>query len=93
MVDSASPSRHAILRNFSPGQQQFLLLSILLFSKSNSRLVIDQPEDNLDIPLTIQFLLVGEYALGVGHGITFGLGRLNITFAAISSECLSRKWP
>jgi predicted ATPase len=30
------------------GQQQSLLLSILLFSKSNSPLIIDQPEDNLD---------------------------------------------
>lgn len=32
----------------SLGQQQSLLLSIMLFSKSNSPLVIDQPEDNLD---------------------------------------------
>jgi energy-coupling factor transporter ATP-binding protein EcfA2 len=32
----------------SLGQQQAVLLSILLFSKSNEPLVIDQPEDNLD---------------------------------------------
>jgi ABC-type Mn2+/Zn2+ transport system ATPase subunit/histidinol phosphatase-like PHP family hydrolase len=32
----------------SLGQQQSLLLSIMLFSKSNFPLVIDQPEDNLD---------------------------------------------
>jgi hypothetical protein len=32
----------------SLGQQQSVLLSILLFSKSNDPLVIDQPEDNLD---------------------------------------------
>ena len=32
----------------SLGQQQSVLLSILLFSKSNEPLVIDQPEDNLD---------------------------------------------
>lgn len=32
----------------SLGQQQSILLSILLFSKSNKPLVIDQPEDNLD---------------------------------------------
>lgn len=32
----------------SLGQQQSVLLSILLFSKSNELLVIDQPEDNLD---------------------------------------------
>jgi energy-coupling factor transporter ATP-binding protein EcfA2 len=38
-------------RDFSAlslGQQQSILLSILLFSKSNSPLIIDQPEDNLD---------------------------------------------
>src|SRR5579884_20573 len=38
-------------RDFSKlslGQQQSVLLSILLFSKSNEPLVIDQPEDNLD---------------------------------------------
>ena len=38
-------------RDFSKlslGQQQSVLLSILLFSKSNDPLVIDQPEDNLD---------------------------------------------
>jgi ABC-type cobalamin/Fe3+-siderophores transport system ATPase subunit len=32
----------------SLGQQQSILLSILLFSKSNTPLIIDQPEDNLD---------------------------------------------
>src|ERR1700680_4097901 len=32
----------------SLGQQQSVLLSIHLFSKSNDPLVIDQPEDNLD---------------------------------------------
>ncbi|MDQ2700091.1 MAG: histidinol-phosphatase, partial [Actinomycetota bacterium] len=32
----------------SLGQQQSLLLSIMLFSKSNHPLIIDQPEDNLD---------------------------------------------
>ena len=38
-------------RDFSKlslGQQQSVLLSVLLFSKSNEPLVIDQPEDNLD---------------------------------------------
>ncbi len=32
----------------SLGQQQSILLSILLFSKSKTPLIIDQPEDNLD---------------------------------------------
>lgn len=32
----------------SLGQQQSILLSVLLFSKSKSPLIIDQPEDNLD---------------------------------------------
>ena len=39
------------VRDFSKlslGQQQSILLSILLFSKSKSPLIIDQPEDNLD---------------------------------------------
>lgn len=44
------PSRY-IQRNFSKlsmGQQQSILLSILLYSKQNYPLLIDQPEDNLD---------------------------------------------
>lgn len=39
------------VRDFSQlslGQQQSILLSILLFSKSRTPLIIDQPEDNLD---------------------------------------------
>ena len=39
------------VRDFSQlslGQQQSILLSILLFSKSKTPLIIDQPEDNLD---------------------------------------------
>ncbi len=39
------------VRDFSKlslGQQQSILLSILLFSKSKAPLIIDQPEDNLD---------------------------------------------
>src|SRR5580700_5887366 len=35
-------------QNLSLGQQQSILLSILLFSKSKTPLIIDQPEDNLD---------------------------------------------
>jgi hypothetical protein len=34
--------------HLSLGQQQSILLSILLFSKSKTPLIIDQPEDNLD---------------------------------------------
>ncbi|MCK4796367.1 MAG: AAA family ATPase [Spirochaetes bacterium] len=40
-----------IIRDFSKlslGQQQSILLSIFLYSKSNKPLLIDQPEDNLD---------------------------------------------
>jgi ABC-type Mn2+/Zn2+ transport system ATPase subunit len=40
-----------VTRNFSKlslGQQQAILLSIMLFSKANVPLIIDQPEDNLD---------------------------------------------
>ncbi len=42
--------RH-VVRDFSKlslGQQQSILLTILLFSKSSAPLIIDQPEDNLD---------------------------------------------
>ena len=51
-VNPEDPSKKAyISRDFSKlslGQQQSVLLSILLFSKSKYPLVIDQPEDNLD---------------------------------------------
>lgn len=43
----ASNTNVATFQN-SLGQQQPVLLSILLFSKSNEPLVIDQPDDNLD---------------------------------------------
>ncbi|MFZ3122866.1 MAG: PHP domain-containing protein [Thermodesulfovibrionales bacterium] len=51
-VNPENPSKKEyISRDFSKlslGQQQSVLLSILLFSKSKYPLVIDQPEDNLD---------------------------------------------
>ena len=47
----ADESKTYQVRDFSIlslGQQQSILLSILLFSKSKTPLIIDQPEDNLD---------------------------------------------
>jgi ABC-type Mn2+/Zn2+ transport system ATPase subunit len=41
-------AKRGLLNKLSLGQQQSVLLSIFLFSKSNEPLVIDQPEDNLD---------------------------------------------
>jgi DNA repair ATPase RecN/histidinol phosphatase-like PHP family hydrolase len=51
MVTLAGGKRVPIFKDFSKlslGQQQSILLTILLFSQSTSPLVIDQPEDNLD---------------------------------------------
>ena len=50
-VVTAAGKKAYARRDFSKlslGQQQSVLLSILLFSKSSEPLVIDQPEDNLD---------------------------------------------
>lgn len=50
VVENGAVTGH-LTRDFaqlSLGQQQALLLSIMLFSKSRHPLVIDQPEDNLD---------------------------------------------
>lgn len=50
-IEATGGAKHHIIRNFtqlSLGQQQAVLLSILLFSDSNVPLIIDQPEDNLD---------------------------------------------
>jgi ABC-type enterochelin transport system ATPase subunit len=50
-VDPADGRTKYIVRDFtklSLGQQQSILLSILLFSDRNCPLLIDQPEDNLD---------------------------------------------
>jgi ABC-type lipoprotein export system ATPase subunit len=50
-VDRPDGSKTYPTRDFSQlslGQQQAILLSILLFSKSRTPLIIDQPEDNLD---------------------------------------------
>lgn len=49
LSDDGTPKYN--LKNFSKlslGQQQSIMLSILLFSKRNCPLIIDQPEDNLD---------------------------------------------
>ncbi len=47
-TDGKKSYLHKDFANLSLGQQQSILLSILLFSKSKSPLIIDQPEDNLD---------------------------------------------
>jgi ABC-type lipoprotein export system ATPase subunit len=50
-VITADGAKSYPVRDFSKlslGQQQSILLSILLFSKSKTPLIIDQPEDNLD---------------------------------------------
>jgi ABC-type Mn2+/Zn2+ transport system ATPase subunit len=50
-VTNADGTKSYPVRDFSKlsiGQQQSILLSILLFSKSKTPLIIDQPEDNLD---------------------------------------------
>jgi ABC-type transport system involved in cytochrome bd biosynthesis fused ATPase/permease subunit len=50
-IDGDGGSKVPIVRNFtklSLGQQQSILLSILVYSKSKYPLLIDQPEDNLD---------------------------------------------
>jgi hypothetical protein len=50
IVDAAGKSNY-LNRDFSKlslGQQQSVLLALMLASKSNSPLIIDQPEDNLD---------------------------------------------
>lgn len=52
VVDESYPSKQKPvsrqISELSLGQQQSVLLSILLLSKSNKPLIIDQPEDNLD---------------------------------------------
>lgn len=50
VVDSAGNTQHRTreFRNLSLGQQQSLLLALMLSAESNVPLLIDQPEDNLD---------------------------------------------
>lgn len=51
VIEDSSGNRRAITKSLSQlslGQQQSILLAILLQSKSTAPLVIDQPEDNLD---------------------------------------------
>lgn len=50
-IDKADGTKGYLIRDFSKlslGQQQAILLTVLLFSKSRVPLIIDQPEDNLD---------------------------------------------
>jgi hypothetical protein len=50
-IEGVGGKKSYVVREFgklSLGQQQSILLSILLFSKSTAPLIIDQPEDNLD---------------------------------------------
>jgi energy-coupling factor transporter ATP-binding protein EcfA2 len=51
LIDLPSGEKKNITKSFgklSLGQQQSILLSIMLFSKNECPLIIDQPEDNLD---------------------------------------------
>lgn len=51
ILDNPDGSKTILERDFSKlsmGQQQSILLTLLLFSKRNCPLIIDQPEDNLD---------------------------------------------
>ncbi|MEJ0085000.1 MAG: AAA family ATPase [Pseudomonadota bacterium] len=51
MVPDGKGGKRALVRDFSKlslGQQQSVLLALLLSSESNCPLIIDQPEDNLD---------------------------------------------
>ncbi|WP_027086817.1 TrlF family AAA-like ATPase [Cohnella panacarvi] len=51
VITDESGNRKHSTRDFSRlslGQQQSILLTVLLYSKSNCPLIIDQPEDNLD---------------------------------------------
>ncbi|WP_159067956.1 AAA family ATPase [Trinickia symbiotica] len=51
IIDKPDGTKSHQVRDFaklSLGQQQAILLSVLLFSKSRVPLIIDQPEDNLD---------------------------------------------
>jgi len=51
VVENADGTKGYRVRDFaklSLGQQQAILLTVLLFSKSRAPLIIDQPEDNLD---------------------------------------------
>ena len=50
-IDKPDGTKGYVVRDFaklSLGQQQAILLTVLLFSKSRVPLIIDQPEDNLD---------------------------------------------
>lgn len=50
-IEKPDGTKHFLIRDFaklSLGQQQAILLTVLLFSKSRIPLIIDQPEDNLD---------------------------------------------
>ncbi|WP_432329951.1 AAA family ATPase [Mucilaginibacter sp. P25] len=51
IVDDGAGAKKTLMRNISQlslGQQQSILLAILIHSKSKCPLIIDQPEDNLD---------------------------------------------
>ena len=51
MIAGVGGKRHPTFKDFSKlslGQQQSILLTVLLFSQSTHPLIIDQPEDNLD---------------------------------------------
>lgn len=60
LVIEQDGTRRTSIRNFSKlslGQQQSIMLSILLFSKRNCPLILDQPEDNLDSEFVFKTLV------------------------------------
>ncbi|RCW20769.1 TrlF family AAA-like ATPase [Marinilabilia salmonicolor] len=60
LVIEPDGERKTLIKNFSKlslGQQQSIMLSILLFSKRNCPLILDQPEDNLDSEFVFKTLV------------------------------------
>lgn len=60
LVIEPNGEQKTLIKNFSKlslGQQQSIMLSILLFSKRNCPLILDQPEDNLDSEFVFKTLV------------------------------------
>jgi ABC-type cobalamin/Fe3+-siderophores transport system ATPase subunit len=70
----------------SLGQQQSVLLTILLFSRSSAPLIIDQPEDNLDSVDLVQKLIFE----GDQRGITVTLDNELVSISDIAVMAITK---
>ncbi len=81
-MNNPDGSKTILERDFSKlsmGQQESILLTLLLFSKRNCPLIIDQPEDNLDSEFIHKILVKNQKRIKENRQVIIVTHNANIT--------------